>query len=185
MVGRDIIRWLVDCVEFKAYRLPRSLRPPTFKLRPPIEKSRTFEFPQDVQYNFQTTLYDPVPSSVVWQELQVGWFPPGGGLNSQSGVQYITKAIVQYFGHNQVGLVGQSVYCVIHPDDHEIKQSRTSGEHSSRSFFCRTMERAPSRKDPGRHGIIHVADPLRLALRTEDAVSFFSLCPGPIRSYAE
>lgn len=83
-------------------------------------------------------------------------------VTSSGKVVYITEAVDQYFGHTQVDLLGHYIYNVIHPDDHEIfQQQLIPKENSRRSFFCRMMEKALSRNDPGRYEIIHVVGQLR------------------------
>ncbi|XP_069955507.1 neuronal PAS domain-containing protein 2-like isoform X3 [Cherax quadricarinatus] len=83
-------------------------------------------------------------------------------VTSTGKVVYITEAVDQFFGHSQVDLLGHNIFSVIHPDDHEIfQQQLTPRENSRRSFFCRMMEKALSRNDPGRYEIIHVVGQVR------------------------
>ncbi|XP_045617115.1 uncharacterized protein [Procambarus clarkii] len=83
-------------------------------------------------------------------------------VTSTGKVVYVTEAVDQFFGHSQVDLLGHSIYNVIHPDDHDIfQQQLTPKENNRRSFFCRMMEKALSRNDPGRYEIIHVVGQVR------------------------
>ncbi|XP_071519226.1 uncharacterized protein [Panulirus ornatus] len=102
-------------------------------------------------------------------------------VTSLGKVLYITEAVDQFFGHSQVDLLGHSIYSVIHPDDHEIfQQQLTQKENSRRSFFCRMMEKALSRNDPGRYEIIHVVGHLRPIPQSAGAVSSpCVLAPSP------
>ncbi|XP_069980638.1 circadian locomoter output cycles protein kaput [Penaeus vannamei] len=83
-------------------------------------------------------------------------------VTSSGKVVYITEAVEQFFGHSQVDLLGHSIYNVIHPDDHDIFQHQLQAkEHMRRSFFCRMMEKALSRNDPGRYEIIHIVGQMK------------------------
>ncbi|XP_068213142.1 uncharacterized protein [Palaemon carinicauda] len=83
-------------------------------------------------------------------------------VTSSGKVVYITETVDQFFGHTQVDLLGHSIYNVIHPDDHDIfQQQLVPKENCRRSFYCRMMEKALSRNDPGRYEIILVVGQLR------------------------
>ncbi|KAK4307653.1 hypothetical protein Pmani_020608 [Petrolisthes manimaculis] len=83
-------------------------------------------------------------------------------VTSTGKVIYVTEAVDQFFGHSQVDLLNRSIYNVIHPDDHEIFRQQLDPKGTSRrSFFCRMMEKALTRNDPGRYEIIHVVGKLR------------------------
>ncbi|XP_050710803.1 hypoxia-inducible factor 1-alpha-like isoform X3 [Eriocheir sinensis] len=83
-------------------------------------------------------------------------------VTSTGRVVYVTEAVDQFFGHSQVDLLGHSIYNVIHPDDHEIFQQQLIPRGNNRvSFFCRMMEKALTRNDPGRYEIIHIVGQLK------------------------
>ncbi|KAK7073111.1 hypothetical protein SK128_001554, partial [Halocaridina rubra] len=83
-------------------------------------------------------------------------------VTSTGKILYVTEAVDQCFGHSQVDLLGHTIYSVIHPDDHDFfQQQLVPRENSRRSFFCRMMEKALSRNDPGRYEIIHVVGQLK------------------------
>nr|ALT10381.1 methoprene-tolerant protein [Portunus trituberculatus] len=83
-------------------------------------------------------------------------------VTSTGKIIYVTEAIEQFLGHSQVDLLGQSIYNVIHLDDHEIFQQNLGTKGSGRvSFFCRMMEKALTRNEPGRYEIIHVVGQLK------------------------
>ncbi|XP_042211843.1 circadian locomoter output cycles protein kaput-like [Homarus americanus] len=103
-------------------------------------------------------------------------------VTSTGKVVYIAEAVDQFFGHSQVDLLGQSIYNVIHPDDHEIFQQQLNPrENNRRSFFCRMMEKALTRNDPGRYEIIHIVGHLRPIPQSAGLMSSSScvLAPSP------
>ncbi|CAL4216432.1 unnamed protein product, partial [Meganyctiphanes norvegica] len=82
-------------------------------------------------------------------------------VTSTGKVVYVTDAIETSFGHSKVDLLGNNIYSIIHPDDIDIfQQQLTPKGNSRRSFYCRMMEKALSRNDPGRYEIIHVVGKL-------------------------
>lgn len=83
-------------------------------------------------------------------------------VTSTGKIIYVTEAIEQFLGHSQVDLLGQSIYNVIYPDDQKIfQQHLIPGDKSRVSFYCRMMEKALTRNDPGRYEIIHVVGQLK------------------------
>lgn len=107
-------------------------------------------------------------------------------VTSSGKVVYITETVDQFFGHTQVDLLGHSIYNVIHPDDHDIfQQQLVPKENCRRSFYCRMMEKALSRNDPGRYEIILVVGQLRPLPQMQTSLPSCSMTSPAASSHGE